>query len=363
MATRTFEALFTVVRNAVVVEPSGAVVQCNYVMLRGENKCMQCLNMSLPGKLFCEGCLKKKAAHSQVQDNLTMVPSGPATFKLKFLHTSDLNYQRVNKIMTDIELTRPKVFSHFVHKLILVSSSGFFQKLFSTALGSDTRPDDQFVMSAPTAEVMSQYLDLLYGQTVEFKSWKEAFDLYDYLEYTSTNWNKDKAVLVEDVRPEEYSQYIERLSKVYHDEIPTEVLQHSAQFIKGTLDLSEFGEEFVKTVMLSPRYENSLEHSKKIVASLMTKEGYSSSLFDIITELSNRGKTPLDLTRMLMNSDYGANGAPIPVNGAPMPMYPFPGVPAPVPMQPFGGAPPLIQAFPGAPVPMQAWGPLPTVRQ
>ena len=120
-------------------------------------------------------------------------------------------------------------------------------------------------------EVLKLYLDLIYGKEIELKDWRTVFDLYDFLEYTSTNWNKDVVVCVDDILPEEYSEYIGRLNNVYSEGLSKSLIEYTAQFIKGTPDLSEFGEEFIQIVLTSAYYKNSPTNTSQIIAQLMKK--------------------------------------------------------------------------------------------
>ena len=137
MSTRTFEVFFTALRASVPVKnTSTEIVQCIYVIRRGVHKGEQCPHMTRPGNRLCQKCSWINAAISQANAEIALtnlvryVPQGPITYRMKFSDTSDLSAMRNDQIMTDTNLVIPGVCSLPAHKLVLVSSSGYFQKLF-----------------------------------------------------------------------------------------------------------------------------------------------------------------------------------------------------------------------------------------
>ena len=148
---------------------------------------------------------------------------------------SNLNSLRRAEIMTDLTLTIAGEISLPVHTLVLVAASSYFERLL---MGSFQPVGETLEIRGVSAQILQMYVNLIYGEEIIIPDWKTCFDLYDYLNYTSVNWNKESAVCMQYVPSAEYLEYIGRIDRVYDGEIPKEVIRHTAQFIDPTVDLS-----------------------------------------------------------------------------------------------------------------------------
>ena len=223
--------------------------QCLYIYAVGKNKGKRCKTPSEPGIGFCRLCKgrpanlleSRKTAPRPLKSNY----SSPSSYKLRFNSIKDLSAFRENEILTDIILVSEGV-SVPAHKFVLLVASPYFEKMFNSGLKEQNQ--DLINLHEITPQVLQQYLDLIYGKEISIEDWKTAFDLFDYFDTTLLSWHKDQVVTRFLVQPEEYSEYIRRLDRLYSGEIPEEIVKKTTKYITSKVDLCEFDEAFVKII-------------------------------------------------------------------------------------------------------------------
>ena len=122
------------------------------------------------------------------------------------------------------------------------SSCGFF-------------PRDVLIADEVSAKVFQQYLAFVYGQPIRIDDWREAFDLFDYLVFTQTNWTERHFDVVWAVRvpTADFIEYISRLSELFDGAIPNTILYDTPIHLNDLIDLSPLGEE-VMNILLNSEY-------------------------------------------------------------------------------------------------------------
>lgn len=163
-----------------------------------------------------------------------------------------------------------------VHKLVLASSSDYFKSLF---LGPLKENGLISTLDNIDPHIFRLYIDGLYGKRIVLSDWREAFQLFSYIDYTQTEWiNKDKDVVWGFyVPPKDYIEYIVKISNLYDGEIPNKVVYDSAKHITNLVDLSPLSEEFLEILLNS---EHILKADKSSLLKHMKLKGVDPSLLD-----------------------------------------------------------------------------------
>lgn len=208
-----------------------------------------------------------------------------------------LSKSKDNQFLTDItfDLGSKKLYAH---KLILASVSDFFRGAF---YGGYTSPD-VIPVTRTDPVIFEMYIDYVYGKVLELRDWKTMMKLFKFIDYTQTTWdNKDQNIIELEVPTDDYIDYLHDLIELYHEEVPTEVLENSAEYIKGYVDLSKFTEDVIKVITHSDQFDPICRARREIYRNLESK-GFNSDVIrpieDKLTEnpiLSISHKEPLIL--------------------------------------------------------------------
>ena len=157
------------------------------------------------------------------------------------------------------------------HKLILSAASDYFNTLFFTpgfrALGV-TVP-----VNGISPEIFKMYLEYVYGNSIRLTDLRTAFQLFMFIDYSQTHWETKDQDLSNLNISSDYIDYIHLLIRLYHEEVPLEVLQKSAKFIKEYVDLSGLDPEVIKTITNSTYFDPKIIDRQKIYQNLISK-GY-----------------------------------------------------------------------------------------
>jgi hypothetical protein len=177
--------------------------------------------------------------------------------------------------------------SQFVaHKIILAVASNYFKAQFLRF------PRDVLIVNETNTKTFQQYLAFVYGQPLKINDWREAFDLFDYLSFTQTNWPKQRTDVVWNVRvpTADFMEYIDRLSKLFGGVIPTELLYDTPIHLNDLIDLSPLGEEAM-ILLLNSEYLFT-GPSKSQFIKYMREQGVDPVLLDRVAQSTGDGIRP-----------------------------------------------------------------------
>lgn len=169
--------------------------------------------------------------------------------------------------------------SEFIaHKVVLASASDYFKAQFLRF------PRDVLIADGVGAKTFQRYLAFVYGQSINITDWREAFDLFDYLNFTQTNWPEQHYDVVWSVRvpTADFIEYISRLSELFDGAIPTTILYDTPIHLNDLIDLSSLGEE-VMNILLNSEYLFT-GPSKSQFIEYMIKQAVDSALLDRVAQ-------------------------------------------------------------------------------
>lgn len=191
------------------------------------------------------------------------------------INSNGLYEMLLNKELTDVTIKLPEGVEFKAHKVILGAASDYFKAQFGRF-----RRGDVLAVTETSAKVFQQYLAFVYGQEIDIKDWRDAFDLFDYINFTKTNWDDKGTTAVYSVRfpVKDFVEYIGRLAELYDGEIPNAVLESTADHLLELVDLSPLGEEAM-IVLLNSEYLFTGPSKPEFIA-YMRKLGVDAALLD-----------------------------------------------------------------------------------
>lgn len=179
---------------------------------------------------------------------------------------------RDQQIQTDVvfDLNGTRLWAH---KLIVGAASDYFNALFFSP--GFQSPGVVVPVGGVSPEVFRMYLDYVYGNRVPLPDWRMAAQLFQFMDYSQTHWpTKEQDLLNLEIPPEDYIDYLHMLIGLYHGDVPLEVLQKSAKFIKEYVDLSGLEPEVIREITNSPDFDPQLPDRQHIYQNLVSK-GYN----------------------------------------------------------------------------------------
>ena len=182
-----------------------------------------------------------------------------------------LNKFRKDNVQTDVifDVSGTKMPAH---KLVLSAASDYFNNLFFSP--GFKAPDVTVPVGGISSDNFQIYLDYAYGNSVHFDDWRTAAEFYRFVDYTQTKWEtKDQDLVNFDVPTEDYVEYLHLLIDLYHGNVPVKVIQKSANFIQGYVDLSGLDAGVIKTITDSSDFDPPIDDRKNIYQNLVDK-GY-----------------------------------------------------------------------------------------
>lgn len=193
----------------------------------------------------------------------------------KNINTQGLYRMLLNKELTDVTIKLPEGVDFKAHKVILGVASDYFKSQFTRF-----RRDDVLTVTETSAKVFQQYLAFVYGQEIDIKEWRDAFDLFDYINFTQTAWEDKDIDVVYSVRfpVKDFVEYIDRIAELYDGEVPNNVLESTADHLLELVDLSPLGEEAM-IVLLNSEYLFAGPSKAEFIA-YMRKLGVDGALLD-----------------------------------------------------------------------------------
>ena len=155
--------------------------RCDYFFVRGPARGEQCPRRVVPGTHLCFGCsvLASKVLNlsNQERESEWKNIKHPTQYALNLKGVRNLSSLRENQTLTDATLIVGEI-SLPVHKLILVMTSPYFERLF---LSDFKKIGDLIEIKGISGKTLQHYIDLIYGKEITVTHWREAFDLFDYL--------------------------------------------------------------------------------------------------------------------------------------------------------------------------------------
>ena len=209
-----------------------------------------CYESVIPGINFCRGCCQKVDRKLIKRIPIPKITYFPQKWIIRITSGALTIYAELldKQIATDIILVATDDIEFPVHKLILIAASPYFLTLLTGNMSSMI--NNKVHLSVPSA-ILRNYISLLYGKEIIVEKdadWRIAFDLYDYLDATLINWTRDDVITNITIPSSDYTEYIKRLERLYHSDIPRDIIKKTQRFVDETTDLSAFEEDFVEIV-------------------------------------------------------------------------------------------------------------------
>ena len=189
------------------------------------------------------------------------------------------NESRKTNTLTDLTLVAQS--QRFpVHKTLLVMASEYFARAL---LGGFREGGQKELVLQETPEVLGLVLDAIYGQ------WKPSgnfrLDLLiakKLIYYQVKGFDPDYLVLNTKVNPQDFAEYLRDVAGLYEEGISEEVANHLSSMIEPGADLSEFSDETITSLLLSPNYNpKSVQEIYNLISGLISK-GHSMELASLI---------------------------------------------------------------------------------
>ena len=162
-----------------------------------------------------------------------------------------LNELRKSNTLTDVTLiAESRRFP--AHKSYLVAVSDFFARAF---LGSFREASRNELVLQETPEVLRLILDAIYGQWRPSGDFRLDFPIAKKLIYYQVKgFDPDYLVLNAKIDPQDFAEYLRDVAGLYEEGISEEVIDRLSSMIGPETDLSEFSDETITALLLSPGY-------------------------------------------------------------------------------------------------------------
>lgn len=176
------------------------------------------------------------------------------------------------KELTDIKLNVIGGSQFVAHKVILAARSPYFNSYFLRF------PQEVVEVVETNSKTFQQYLAFVYSQPINISNWRDAFDLFNYLNFTQTTWpDKDRDVVWNVRVPTvEFIEYIAELGRLFNDAIPNSILEDTAFHLNDLIDLSSLGEEVMSILLNS----SEIGITKQNFINYMREQGVDNALLD-----------------------------------------------------------------------------------
>ena len=180
---------------------------------------------------FCNDCWKNN-------ESLIKFESTYATkIKIRFTNCAHLVRDRYTDLTIELNGTK-----YQVHRVILASSSDYFDKLFMRA------NSDCITLKDCDNVTFEKYLDLIYGKEVIFDNWRDLLQFCLYTKTTLLQWRIDRVIWKLYVPPEEFVEYVKGVEQLYDGSIPISLISQLNIFFQDGMDVSMFDENFQTTI-------------------------------------------------------------------------------------------------------------------
>lgn len=210
-------------------------VRCSYFY---HEQRKQCKRFAIPGSDLCLIC----SVTEQRKESQPKLPYGrPLRLNACFyraLNANENNSERYYLSKEEVAAYESKC--EDPPEAIIISSEGkrfYVHKALLTAIGPYYREvfvDTNVFETNMSTNTLRNYLDLLYGRTVFFADWREAFDVFDAFCVTLERFGiPEKAPITTafQVDKKDYGEYIVRLCNIYNNKIPPAVIERTKRFL------------------------------------------------------------------------------------------------------------------------------------
>lgn len=180
-----------------------------------------------------------------------------------------------SKILSDIELNANDGGKIMAHKLILSIRSEYFLKLFAGSF----KPVGSSIQLDVSTKILNLYLQLIYESETVVDNWKDLIRLFKFLDITSTNIIDFQTIMDRiNVPTEEYSEFLNAIIELYHNELPISIIKLIENFAPNSLNYNDLGEEFTR-LLIKTRYD---DNTKYLIAHKAVQDGLNPSLYRLI---------------------------------------------------------------------------------